>query len=188
MLEHPQVRREQDRVRLACERTSEPGRIERGQPSAELRPRGERTERGPRGHRAERLHPAPIAEQLERPRRHLLQAEDVRAVLGRQPDHPLEVQRSPRRVRAPVEHVPGADQHRITLGAVRIVLADPSSFTPEYDHELAAALVRGWGWTSSWSHPAFDSARCRIRRAIAEASCSTRSARASSDARGCESR
>jgi glycosyltransferase involved in cell wall biosynthesis len=41
-----------------------------------------------------------------------------------------------------VEDVPGSNEHAITLGRLRIVLADPSSFTPEYDHELASALAR----------------------------------------------
>jgi glycosyltransferase involved in cell wall biosynthesis len=31
---------------------------------------------------------------------------------------------------------------RTSLGAVRVVLADPSAFTPQYDHELAAGLAR----------------------------------------------
>ena len=41
-----------------------------------------------------------------------------------------------------MEDVPGSNQHAITLGRLRIVLADPSSFTPEYDHELASSLAR----------------------------------------------
>jgi glycosyltransferase involved in cell wall biosynthesis len=41
-----------------------------------------------------------------------------------------------------VEDVPGSNEHATTLGRLRIVLADPSSFTPEYDHELASSLVR----------------------------------------------
>ena len=45
-------------------------------------------------------------------------------------------------MRAPVEHIPGSNQHPTTLGRLRIVLADPSSFTPEYDHELASSLAR----------------------------------------------
>src|SRR2546428_635685 len=31
---------------------------------------------------------------------------------------------------------------RASVGGVRVVLADPPSFTPQYDHELAAALAR----------------------------------------------
>ncbi len=31
---------------------------------------------------------------------------------------------------------------RISLGSMRLLLVDPSAFTPQYDHELAAALVR----------------------------------------------
>jgi glycosyltransferase involved in cell wall biosynthesis len=45
-------------------------------------------------------------------------------------------------MRATVEDVPGSNEHATTLGRLRIVLADPSSFTPEYDHELAASLAR----------------------------------------------
>jgi glycosyltransferase involved in cell wall biosynthesis len=45
-------------------------------------------------------------------------------------------------MRAAVKDVPGSNQHATTLGRLRIVLADPSSFTPEYDHELASSLVR----------------------------------------------
>jgi glycosyltransferase involved in cell wall biosynthesis len=45
-------------------------------------------------------------------------------------------------MRTAVEDVPGSNQHATTLGPLRIVLADPSSFTPEYDHELASSLAR----------------------------------------------
>jgi glycosyltransferase involved in cell wall biosynthesis len=45
-------------------------------------------------------------------------------------------------MRATVEYIPGSNEHPTTLGRLRIVLADPSSFTPEYDHELAASLAR----------------------------------------------
>src|SRR5204862_1386796 len=31
---------------------------------------------------------------------------------------------------------------RSTVGTVRVVVADPPAFTPQYDHELAAALAR----------------------------------------------
>ena len=42
-----------------------------------------------------------------------------------------------------MEEVPGADEHGALLyGAMRVVLADPPAFTPQYDHELAAALAR----------------------------------------------
>jgi glycosyltransferase involved in cell wall biosynthesis len=45
-------------------------------------------------------------------------------------------------MRAAVKDVPGSNEHATTLGPLRIVLADPSSFTPEYDHELASSLAR----------------------------------------------
>jgi glycosyltransferase involved in cell wall biosynthesis len=43
-----------------------------------------------------------------------------------------------------VEEVPSSHEHGhgVAYEAVRVLLADPPAFTPPYDHELAAALVR----------------------------------------------
>src|SRR5207244_5077014 len=78
----------------------------------------------------------------ERPHRHLLHAEHVRIVGGRDADHLVEMLAPPRRHRVAVKEVPAADEHPSTLLPVRVLLADPPAFTPWYDHELAAALAR----------------------------------------------
>jgi len=39
-------------------------------------------------------------------------------------------------------HVRTTSDTSVAYGAMRVVLADPSAFTPSYDHELAAALAR----------------------------------------------
>src|SRR5206468_1172097 len=94
--------------------------------------------------RAHDAHPAPAGQAVERPHRHLLETEDVRPVGGREPDHLPEERRPLRRLRVAVEQVPGPDEQgrEFTLRPVQIVLADPPAFTPQYDHELAAALGR----------------------------------------------
>src|ERR1044071_8971937 len=90
------------------------------------------------------MHPAPALEVPQRPDRKLLQADDVRAVLSDELDHPAEEGSALRRRGVSVEEVPSPHEHGhgVAYEAVRVLLADPPAFTPPYDHELAAALAR----------------------------------------------
>ena len=84
--------------------------------------------------------PAQSAERAERPRRHLLQADDRRA--GRPAISSIISRRCARRPGGTV--LPWKRfQVRTSIGAllyetVRVVIADPPAYTPWYDHELAA--------------------------------------------------
>ena len=108
---------------------------ELGQPAAEPGRRRHRPDARPRGDVAG-------GEAAERPRRHLLHAEHVRVVGGREPDHLVEERPPLRRHGVAVEEVPAPDEHTLYATSVRVLLADPPAFTPWYDHELAAALAR----------------------------------------------
>ena len=66
----------------------------------------------PGGDSAVGSHAAPSLEPRQRPDGQLLEAEHVRAIRARQPDHVLEEVASSRRHRVPVEDVPGADEER----------------------------------------------------------------------------
>ena len=70
--------------------------------------RRKRAERRPRGDVADR-------EAAERPRRHLLDAQHVGVVGGRELDHLVEERASLRRERVAVKEVPGPDEHGSTL-------------------------------------------------------------------------
>src|SRR5207247_4910274 len=86
----------------------------------------------------------------ERPHGYLLQADDRRPVRRDELDHLAEERTAARRERVAVVQVPGSDEELrrfsghggVAYGRMRVVLADPPAFTPTYDHELAAALVR----------------------------------------------
>ena len=68
-----------------------------------------------------------------------------RVVGGGELDHLARGARAARRQGVAVEEVPGADEHgspRLAYVACASSLADPPAFTPQYDHELAAALAR----------------------------------------------
>src|SRR4029079_14153056 len=78
----------------------------------------------------------------ERPRRQLLQAQDVGIIGACEAEHLVEELRPLRRHAVSVKEFPAPDEHTTTLLRVRVVLADPPAFTPWYDHELAAALAR----------------------------------------------
>ena len=80
----------------------------------------------------------------QRPDRQLLQADDVGTVSGHELDHLTEEGATLRRRGVAVEEVPSSHEHGhgVAYEAVRVLLADPPAFTPPYDHELAAALVR----------------------------------------------
>ena len=122
-------------VSLAGECGAEETRVRRGQPAAERRRDRQRAEaRGGRD--------VSDGEARERPRRHLLQAEDVRIVGGRERDHLVDVGAPSRGPRVAVVEVPAPDEHPFYATSVRVVVADPPAFTPWYDHELAAALAR----------------------------------------------
>ena len=82
--------------------------VELGEPAAELA----LPSRGARGDGADRLHAAPGLEVPQRPDRHLLQADDVRAVGGDELDHLAEERAPLRRDGVAVEEVPRADDDR----------------------------------------------------------------------------
>src|SRR5262249_43353987 len=129
--EDTEARRSKDAVALAGERRAKQAVVQAGEPAAEssgarARPRGE-IARG---------------ETAERPSRDLLGAQPVGVVGGRKPQHLVEVGAALGRHRVAVEEVPAADEHATTLLPVRVLLADPPAFTPQYDHALAAALAR----------------------------------------------
>ena len=65
--------------------------------------------------RGRRLHLRPAADRLERPGRHLLQADDVGVAGGDQLDHLAQVAARARRERVAAVEVPGADEHRALL-------------------------------------------------------------------------
>ena len=110
---------------------------------------------------------SPTVKRAERPGRHLLQAEDVGVVRGREPDHLVAgMPGAAGGERVPVEEVPAPDEHTSTLLRVRVLLADPPAFTPWYDHELAAALARAGADVSS-RRRTFASASSRRRTATA---------------------
>ena len=70
---------------------------------------------------------------------------------------------------------------------MRILLADPPAFTPQYDHELASALAHA-GNEVELVTSRFASETCPNRTATGGASSSIPSARDSSAARGCACR
>ena len=177
VLEHAQPRRD-DRSRSPGPRT--PSEAARGAaPSAHARA-GAVIGSGPSTGRAAT---SPTVKRAERPRRHLLQAEHVRIVGGRERDHLVEERATLRRLACCRGRGSSCGRARDYATSVRVLLADPPAFTPWYDHELAAALARAGAdvelATSRFRFgdvPAPDGYR-------AQPSASTRSRRASSSAR-----
>jgi glycosyltransferase involved in cell wall biosynthesis len=127
--------RDEDRVRLPLDRRPQPG-VSLAQPVAKLRGKPR-----PRGDSAEGSVPAPSFESSERRSRQLLKEDDRRLVLDGQLHHPFEVPHRTRRIRVPMEDVPGPDEQAASVLSVRVVLADPPAYTPFYDHDLASALA-----------------------------------------------
>jgi hypothetical protein len=120
----------EDRVGLPFESGTKEARVEIGEVPTELGSRREWPDRRSRGHPPEDVHPAPLPEPLERPWRHLLEADRVRLTGARQAHHLFHVALPPGRKRVAVEDVPGPDDHGTTLGCV------PGRFAELIDRQL----------------------------------------------------
>ena len=140
------VRTDCDRTRSAARRASRspgPRTPSGGAPwctrvSAVPEPRADRDRPDSRAGRD-----VPGGEQAERPGRHLLHAEHVRVVGGRELDHLAEERRRAAAGRCCRGRGSSSGRARVlSYFDVRVLLADPPAFTPWYDHELAAALAR----------------------------------------------
>jgi hypothetical protein len=92
-------------VPLADESRAEEARVDGGDPTPELR-----RNLGAGGNVTDAPHPAPPPDASERPDRQLLQADDVRAIRAREPDHLLEEGAALRRTRVAVEEVPSPNK------------------------------------------------------------------------------
>ena len=114
--ENPAVCCDENRVRLPFEAGPQQAGVQVGDRAAERDRRRQRTDRRPGGDLAVDLHPAPLRNRLEGPRRHLLEADHIWTVLGHEPDHLLHVAPPPGRHGVAVEDVPGPDDHGGTVG------------------------------------------------------------------------
>jgi glycosyltransferase involved in cell wall biosynthesis len=126
----------------------------------------------------------PARESSESARAELLQRDDHRPVLDDPLHHRLKSAPLARRQRSSVEEIPAPDEHAASVFGVRVVLADPPAYTPYYDHELASALARE-GADVEVVTSRFRFAELPEPTATGVTSSSTRSARASFDARDC---
>ena len=114
--ENPAVGCDENRVRLPLEAGPQQAGVQVGDRAAERDRRRQRPDRRPGGDLTVDLHSTPLCNRLEGPRRHLLKADDVRVVLGHEPDHLLHVAPPPGRHGVAVEDVPGPDDHGGTVG------------------------------------------------------------------------
>src|SRR5262249_49322124 len=112
-----------------------------GEHTPELRVRRKRANRRLAHDVSDHGHPAPPAEMGERPDGQLLQQDHARIVGARKPNRIAEERVSLGWNCVAVEDVPCSDNQAHYSTSVRIVVADPSAFTPAYDHELASALA-----------------------------------------------
>ena len=130
-------------ISLSREGRPQASRVQRRERSSERGCGGERPECRMGRHFRHGGHSAPTAQLAERPGRHFLEEDGGRPVRDGEPHHLLEKRPALGRIRVTVEHVPAAQeqfQGGTSVRAVRVILADPAAFTPQYDHELAAAL------------------------------------------------
>src|SRR5204862_6027753 len=127
----------------------------------------ERPERRARGEVARR-------EPVERPRGHLLQAQDVRIVGGREPNHLVQKLPSLHRHGVAVEEVPAPDEHPSTLLPCASCSPIPRRSRPGTTTS-SRPHSRGRARTSSWRRPASASATSPRPSVIGGTSASTRS-------------
>src|SRR5262249_14454015 len=125
-----QRRADEYRIRLSRERGTKHAVMDVGEHTPELRVRRKRADRRLAHDVSDHGHPAPPAEMGERPDGQLLQQDHARIVGARKPNRIAEERVSLGWNCVAVEDVPCSDNQAHYSTSVRIVIADPSAFTP----------------------------------------------------------